>query len=112
MRAWIFLAFLLVGFEVWAQLAYHATFLLNPFNAAARGDLRGIVRSGMQLEGDHRVRQDLIFGRIFTAVAADGERRDLLGVRSAASVNARDGDEYRFVATSTATSCTVRVAGN
>jgi len=35
MRAWIFLAFLLVGFEVWAQLAYHATFLLNPFNAAS-----------------------------------------------------------------------------
>src|ERR1700722_1410900 len=35
MRAWIFLAFLLVGFEVWSQLAYHATFLLNPFNAAS-----------------------------------------------------------------------------
>src|SRR4029077_17114818 len=35
MRAWIFLAFLLVGFEVWAQLVYHATFLLNPFNAAS-----------------------------------------------------------------------------
>src|SRR5215470_11558158 len=35
MRAWIFLAFLLVGFEVWAQLAYHTTFLLNPFNASS-----------------------------------------------------------------------------
>src|SRR3984893_2154750 len=35
MRAWIFLAFLLVGFEVWAQLIYHTTFLLNPFNAAS-----------------------------------------------------------------------------
>jgi ribose transport system permease protein len=35
MRAWIFLAFLLVGFEVWAQLAYHTTFLFNPFNAAS-----------------------------------------------------------------------------
>ncbi|HYZ72883.1 MAG TPA: ABC transporter permease [Chthoniobacterales bacterium] len=35
MRAWIFLAFLLIGFEVWAQLAYHTTFLFNPFNAAS-----------------------------------------------------------------------------
>jgi ribose transport system permease protein len=35
MRAWIFLFFLLVGFEVWAQFAYHTTFLLNPFNAAS-----------------------------------------------------------------------------
>ena len=35
MRAWIFLFFLLVGFEIWAQSAYHATFLFNPFNASA-----------------------------------------------------------------------------
>ena len=35
MRAWIFLFFLLVGFEIWAQLAYHATFILNPFNVAS-----------------------------------------------------------------------------
>ena len=35
MRAWIFLFFLLAGFEIWAQTAYHTTFLLNPFNAAA-----------------------------------------------------------------------------
>jgi ribose transport system permease protein len=35
MRAWIFLFFLLVGFEVWAQLVYHTTFLFNPFNAAS-----------------------------------------------------------------------------
>ena len=31
-RAWLFLALLFVGFEVWAQLAYRATFLFNPFN--------------------------------------------------------------------------------
>jgi ribose transport system permease protein len=35
MRAWIFLFFLLVGFEIWSQLAYHATFLLNPFNVSS-----------------------------------------------------------------------------
>jgi ribose transport system permease protein len=35
MRAWIFLAFLLLGFEIWAQLVYHTTFLFNPFNAAS-----------------------------------------------------------------------------
>src|ERR1700756_455942 len=35
MRAWIFLFLLLVGFEVWAQLVYHTTFLFNPFNAAS-----------------------------------------------------------------------------
>ncbi len=35
MRAWIFLFFLLVGFEIWSQSAYHVTFLFNPFNAAS-----------------------------------------------------------------------------
>jgi ribose transport system permease protein len=35
MRAWIFLFFLLVGFEIWSQSAYHVTFLFNPFNASA-----------------------------------------------------------------------------
>jgi ribose transport system permease protein len=35
MRAWIFLFFLLVGFEIWAQLVYHTTFILNPFNVAS-----------------------------------------------------------------------------
>lgn len=32
-RAWIFLIVLVVGFEVWAHIAYHTSFLLNPFNA-------------------------------------------------------------------------------
>jgi ribose transport system permease protein len=32
-RAWIFLMILVVGFEVWAHVAYHTSFLLNPFNA-------------------------------------------------------------------------------
>jgi ribose transport system permease protein len=32
-RAWIFLFVLVVGFEVWAHVAYHTSFLLNPFNA-------------------------------------------------------------------------------
>ena len=31
-RAWLFLALLLITFEVWAQTVYHGTFLLNPFN--------------------------------------------------------------------------------
>ena len=31
-RAWLFLAILFVAFELWAQLAYHTTFLFNPFN--------------------------------------------------------------------------------
>jgi len=35
MRAWIFLLFLLVGFELWARFAYHTTFILNPFNASS-----------------------------------------------------------------------------
>jgi ribose transport system permease protein len=35
MRAWIFLGFLLIGFEIWAQLVYHTTFLFNPFNASS-----------------------------------------------------------------------------
>jgi ribose transport system permease protein len=32
-RAWIFLIVLVIGFEVWAHVAYHTSFLLNPFNA-------------------------------------------------------------------------------
>src|SRR6516164_5675316 len=32
-RAWIFLILLLIGFEVWARIVYHGTFLFNPFNA-------------------------------------------------------------------------------
>ena len=31
-RAWLFLAVLLITFEVWAHTVYHGTFLLNPFN--------------------------------------------------------------------------------
>src|ERR1700738_4789495 len=31
-RAWLFLALLLITFEVWAHAVYHGTFLLNPFN--------------------------------------------------------------------------------
>jgi ribose transport system permease protein len=31
-RAWLFLAILLITFEVWAHTVYHDTFLLNPFN--------------------------------------------------------------------------------
>jgi len=54
----------------------------------------------------------LIFGRIFTAVAADGERRDFFGVRSATSVNARDGDHDCFIAARAAARCTVRTAGS
>jgi ribose transport system permease protein len=31
-RAWLFLAVLLITFEVWAHVVYHSSFLLNPFN--------------------------------------------------------------------------------
>src|SRR5271166_319977 len=31
-RAWLFLAILLVTFEIWARAAYNTTFLFNPFN--------------------------------------------------------------------------------
>jgi ribose transport system permease protein len=31
-RAWLFLALLLITFEVWAHVVYHGTFILNPFN--------------------------------------------------------------------------------
>jgi len=34
-RAWLFLAILLITFEVWAHAVYHDTFLLNPFNIAS-----------------------------------------------------------------------------
>jgi ribose transport system permease protein len=35
MRAWIFLFVLLAGFELWAQVAYHTTFVFNPFNLSS-----------------------------------------------------------------------------
>ncbi|EHH09413.1 ribose ABC transporter, permease protein, partial [Mesorhizobium amorphae CCNWGS0123] len=31
-RAWLFLAGLIICFEVWSRLAFGATFVLNPFN--------------------------------------------------------------------------------
>jgi len=31
-RAWLFLAALIIGFEVWSQLSFGATFILNPSN--------------------------------------------------------------------------------
>ena len=31
-RAWLFLAILLLTFEIWAHVAYHSTFVFNPFN--------------------------------------------------------------------------------
>ncbi len=31
-RAWLFLALLLIGFEVWSQVAFGATFIANPYN--------------------------------------------------------------------------------
>jgi ribose transport system permease protein len=34
-RAWLFLAILLVTFEIWARVVYNGTFLLNPFNIQA-----------------------------------------------------------------------------
>src|SRR5271166_6366607 len=34
-RAWLFLAILLVTFEIWAHAAYNTTFLFNPFNVKA-----------------------------------------------------------------------------
>jgi predicted ABC-type sugar transport system permease subunit len=35
LRAWVFLFFLLAFFEIWAQLAYGATFVFNPYNVKA-----------------------------------------------------------------------------
>ena len=32
LRAWLFLGFLIVGFEVWSRLSFGGTFLFNPFN--------------------------------------------------------------------------------
>ncbi|MGP1397982.1 MAG: ABC transporter permease subunit [Inquilinaceae bacterium] len=34
-RAWIFLAVLIIAFEVWARVVYDSSFLLNPFNVRA-----------------------------------------------------------------------------
>ena len=31
-RAWLFLAVLIIGFEVWSQIAFGASFIANPFN--------------------------------------------------------------------------------
>jgi predicted ABC-type sugar transport system permease subunit len=35
LRAWVFLFFLLVFFEVWARIAYGSTFVFNPYNLKA-----------------------------------------------------------------------------
>jgi predicted ABC-type sugar transport system permease subunit len=35
MRAWVFLIFLICFFEIWARVAYGATFVLNPYNITA-----------------------------------------------------------------------------
>lgn len=32
LRAWLFLAALIIGFEVWARVSFGGTFILNPFN--------------------------------------------------------------------------------
>jgi ribose transport system permease protein len=32
LRAWLFLAFLIFGFEVWSRISFGGTFLFNPFN--------------------------------------------------------------------------------
>jgi ribose transport system permease protein len=32
LRAWLFLAALIIGFEVWARMAFNGTFIFNPFN--------------------------------------------------------------------------------
>lgn len=32
LRAWLFLAALIVGFEIWARVSFGGTFILNPFN--------------------------------------------------------------------------------
>jgi ribose transport system permease protein len=32
LRAWLFLAFLILGFELWSRIAFGGTFLFNPFN--------------------------------------------------------------------------------
>ena len=34
-RAWLFLGFLLVTFEIWAHVEYNSTFFFNPFNVKA-----------------------------------------------------------------------------
>ena len=32
LRAWLFLAFLIVGFEIWSRVSFGGTFLFNPYN--------------------------------------------------------------------------------
>jgi ribose transport system permease protein len=32
LRAWLFLAFLILGFEIWSRISFGGTFLFNPFN--------------------------------------------------------------------------------
>jgi ribose transport system permease protein len=35
LRAWLFLAVLIAGFEIWSRIAFGATFVLNPFNVSS-----------------------------------------------------------------------------
>lgn len=35
LRAWLFLAMLIAGFEIWARVDFGATFILNPFNVSS-----------------------------------------------------------------------------
>ena len=32
LRAWLFLVFLILGFEIWSRVSFGGTFLFNPFN--------------------------------------------------------------------------------
>jgi ribose transport system permease protein len=34
-RAWLFLAVLVIGFEIWSEVAFQATFIANPFNISS-----------------------------------------------------------------------------
>jgi ribose transport system permease protein len=34
-RAWLFLALLIIGFEVWSEVSFQATFIANPFNLSS-----------------------------------------------------------------------------
>jgi len=36
LRAWLFLAFLILGFEIWSRIAFGGTFLFNPSPTAHR----------------------------------------------------------------------------
>jgi ribose transport system permease protein len=41
LRAWLFLAALILGFEMWSRVSFGGTFLFNPFNITVHRDLRG-----------------------------------------------------------------------